>query len=135
MDLTLKLIDDIVNLPAKVMDFFDTASEAIVDVIDAMNQFYELLMDFDNDIQAMTAACNTGTFNGLPINTAIGTFRYLVGDLVFFIIYISILVGCLFTIYKLVTKILDAVDAIFLQLTGNTCKSFLASLLGKLTFK
>lgn len=131
----MDLIDNILELPEKVLDFFQRVLDAILSVVDAMNQFYDILIDFDNDIQEMTAACSTGTFNGMPINTAIGTFHYLVGDLVFFLIYISILVGCLFTIYKIVTKIFDAVDALLLQLSGMNCKSLISSLLSKLTFK
>lgn len=130
----MELIDNVLELPQKVLDFFIMVWEAILSVVDAMNQFYDLLIDFDNDLQEIILACSTGTFNGLPINMAIGTFRYLVGDLVFFLIYISILVGCLFTIYKIVTKILDAVDALMLQLTGSNCKSLLTSLLSKLKF-
>lgn len=72
-------------------------------------------------------------FDGLPVNKAIATVHYVVGDVIFYLLYMLILFGCLFTIYKLIWLIIDCVINFITQLKGGTLNpvSF-SSLIGKL---
>ena len=46
-------------------------------------------------------------------------------------IYLTVLFGCLWTIYKIVVLLYEAIDALIQQATGQTCKGFLSGMLGK----
>ena len=122
------LIDGLMDIPNKLLSFFDMIMELLSSVYSSLLNLLEMLQGFDEDIIAMTEACESGTFAGMPIMGAIGMFRYLVGDLAFMMIHF---IGCLFTVYKLVVLLFDAIDSMSLQVSGVSSKNFLSNLLFK----
>ncbi len=122
-------IGDVID---KVLGFFSKIVEGIMTAIEALNTLYEMLCDFDARVIQMAESCGSTEFVGMPVNEAISTFRYLTGDVCFMMIYLTVLFGCLFTIYKLVTLLYEAIDALVLQVSGVSCKSFFSGLLGKI---
>ncbi len=126
------LIDKITEIPSKVLDFFENIVDMILSVIEALQTFYDMLVEFDERVVQMAESCGTSEFTGMPVVEAIGTIRYLVGDVAFYMIYITILFGCLLTVYKLVVLLFDAIDALILQVTGCNSKMLLANLLAKI---
>ena len=105
--------------------------DALVNVHDALLEFYNMLRSFNETIVQMTLDPSANT--GLPVIQSIGVFRYLVGDLAFYVIYMVVLFGCLFTIYKLVCLIMEAWHAIKEQASaGSYSGNHLASLLSQL---
>lgn len=125
------LIDSITSLPGKIIDFFGEITNMIGSVYESLCTFREMLNEFDATVVAMTESCQSGDISGMPLFESIGLFRYLVGDVAFYMIYFSILVGCLFTIYKLVTLLFDGLDALTMQTNGVTSKTFFSNLVGK----
>ena len=70
--------------------------------------------------------------SGLPVVESIGLVRYLVGDVIFHIIYIIILIGCLATLYKLVCLLMDAWHALKEQVSaGSYSRNAIAELIAK----
>lgn len=122
-------IGDIVD---KVLVFFSKIVDGIVTAIEALQTLYDMLCDFDERVIQMAESCGSSEFVGMPVNEAISTFRYLTGDVCFMMIYLTVLFGCLFTIYKLVTLLFEAIDALVLQVSGVSCKSFFSGLLSKI---
>ena len=96
-------IGSLTEIPEKIVSFFSSIVDMIVLVLDALQTLY---------------------------NT-ISTFHYLVGDMAFYMIYLTVLFGCLWTIYKIVVLLYEAIDALIQQATGQTCKGFLSGMLGK----
>ena len=126
------LINAISEIPSKILGFFSRIIEMIVMVLDALLTFYEMLLGFDAMIVEMVDSCSFSNYSGMPVVEAISTFRYLVGDVAFYMIYLTVLFGCLMTIYKLVVLLYDAIDALMLQVTGANCKSLFSNLLSKI---
>lgn len=128
----MNLIESITSLPEMVVNFFGEVVEMIGSVYDSMCTFKDMLEEFDATIVAMTESCGSSEFVGMPIVESIGLFRYLVGDVAFMMMYFTILVGCLFTVYKLVTLLFDGLDALSLQVYGVSSKNFFSNLVGKI---
>lgn len=120
------------NILDSVQELYQSILDALVSVFVALTDFKNMLNDFDYRIQQMTASCGSSEFTGMPIVDAIGTFRYLVGDLAFYMIYITVLIGCLLTIYKLVVLIIDAISSLLETITGGASKGALTRLVGKI---
>ncbi|WP_337630278.1 hypothetical protein [Waltera sp.] len=126
------LVGSVLDIPGKIASFFQTILDMITSVLSALQTLYTTLQDFDNMIINMTDTNGSSQFSGMPVVEAIGTFRYLVGDVAFYMIYLTVLFGCLWTIYVLVTKLYEAMDALISQVTGYSVKENLSSLLTKL---
>ena len=94
------VIESVADIGESIINVVNLIFGAFVDVYDALDEFYNMLKDFNSTVIAMTK--NPSTNTGLPVAESIGVFRYLVGDVAFYVIYMLILFGCLFTIYKLV---------------------------------
>ncbi len=97
------IIDGIKNLFAFVVDLFVSTAQAL-------QQFYDTLSEVNDVVIAWTSSA-AGTGNQLPVVASIGAYRYLVGDGAFYLTYVSLLCGCLFTIFQLLhilAKLLDA---------------------------
>ena len=122
----------LLDIPGKIVDFFATIVDMITSVMDALLTLYSTLEDFDQTVVAMVDSNGTSEFTGMPVVEAISTFHYLVGDVAFYMIYLTVLFGCLWTIYKLVVLLYEAIDALVEQVTGQNCKSVLTGILGKL---
>lgn len=124
----LETLSDIGN---GIIEIVQLILDALVSVYEALDEFYHMLKDFNDTIIAMTRDPSANT--GLPVVEAIGVFRYLVGDVAFYAIYIAILIGCLFTIYKLVCLIMEAYHALKEQVAaGSYSGGHLAGLFTKL---
>ena len=126
------LVSTPLDIPGKIGSFFQSILDMITSVLSALQTLYTTLQDFDNMIINMTDTNGSSQFSGMPVVEAIGTFRYLVGDVAFYMIYLTVLFGCLWTIYVLVTKLYEAMDALISQVTGYSVKENLSSLLTKL---
>lgn len=133
MDPNDLLIGSTLDIPGKIVSFFQTILDMITSVISALQTLYTTLQDFDTMIIDMADTNGSSQFSGMPVVEAIGTFRYLVGDVAFYMIYLTVLFGCLWTIYVLVTKLYEAIDALISQITGYSVKEHLSSLLFQLT--
>lgn len=120
------------NIFDAAQELFQGILDALVSIFVALQDFNTMLGDFDYRIQQMTSSCGSSEFTGMPIVDAIGTFRYLVGDLAFYMIYITVLIGCLLTIYKLVVLIFDAISSLLENITGGASKGALGRLVNKI---
>lgn len=119
------------DIGSAIMNVVQLILDALVNVHSALVEFYNMLKSFNETIVQMTLDPSANT--GLPVIQSIGVFRYLVGDLAFYVIYMVVLFGCLFTIYKLVCLILEAWHALKEQSSaGSYSGSHLAGLLTKL---
>ena len=127
------LVSTPLDIPGKIVSFFQSILDMITSVISALHTLYTTLQEFDTMIIDMADTNGTSQFTGMPVVEAISTFRYLVGDVAFYMIYLTVLFGCLWTIYVLVTKLYEAIDALISQITGYNIKEHLSSLLFKLT--
>lgn len=107
----------------KLLQFFNDFIDMVVTAITALKTFHDMLDEFDQRIVAMVDNCGSTEFSGLPVNKAIATYHYAVGDVVFYLMYMVILFGCLFTIYKIVLLIFKAVRNMLKQLTGGSVSS------------
>lgn len=96
-----------------ILNFFAEFIDMLVTAIKALQTFYNFLKDFDNRIIAMVDNCGSSEFSGFPINKAIATYHYAVGDVVFYLMYAIILAGCLFTIYKIVVLLYQGVKNLY----------------------
>lgn len=123
MEVIKEVVSSIVSIIAAIM-------QAFVDVHDALNEFLSMLKEFNQKIVAMSLNPNADV--GLPVVEAIGTFRYLVGDVAFYVIYMCVLFGCLFTIYKLVCLLVEAWHALKEQASAG---SYSASAIGSIITK
>ena len=97
----MDLLQAFTNLISDVYDAIISAGSAVM-------QFVEQLGAFDKQILVLNEAARRGEVAGLPVNGAIATWRYLVGDTVFNLFYFMILFGCMFTIYQLIFLIYSA---------------------------
>ena len=97
----MDLLQAFTNLISDVYDAIISAGSAVM-------QFAEQLGAFDKQILVLNEAARRGEVAGLPVNGAIATWRYLVGDTVFNLFYFMILFGCMFTIYQLIFLIYSA---------------------------
>lgn len=131
-DASLYNIESITELPGKILDFFGYIVDMVKSVVQALIEFYNMLNEFDERIVDMVESTGQSEFTGMPVVEAISTFRYLVGDVVFYLIYMVVLFGCLWTIYKIVILLFDAIDALVEELTGVNCKTLLSNLIAKL---
>lgn len=112
------LIEAFENIATFIIEIVQLIFDAFINVYDALNEFYSMLREFNDMIITMTK--NPSSSTGLPVVQAIGVFRYLVGDVTFYVIYMAVLFGCLFTIYKLVCLLIEAFHALKEQTTAGS---------------
>lgn len=117
----MALIETFEGIANAIIEVVWLIFDAFANVYDALNEFYNMLKDFNDMIITMTK--NPSSSTGLPVVEAIGVFRYLVGHLTFYVIYMAVLFGCLFTIYKLVCLLLEAFHALKEQTTAGSYSS------------
>lgn len=126
------LFGNLDDIPSKIIHFFGDIIDVIASVLEALKTFYLMLEEFDNTIVAMTDSCGSSEFVGMPILDSIGMIRYLVGDIVFYMMYAGILFGCLFAVYKLIVLLFEALEGLVMQVSGVSCKAYFGSLVNKL---
>jgi len=76
--------------------------EVLYSLVNAMYMFSVKLEEVEARLDAMADSVNGGTIYGYSGLEVIGTYRYLVGDSIFMLTYLIVLIGILFTLYKLV---------------------------------
>ena len=111
-------IETFEDIGAAILGVVELILDMFVNVYDALNEFYSMLKEFNDMVVSMTK--NPSVNTGLPVVEAIGVFRYLVGDVIFYIIYLAVLFGCLFTIYKLVCLLMEGYHALKEQATAGS---------------
>lgn len=77
-----------------IFQFFSNAYFALI-------EFYDMLIEINVYIKQLTLSSSSGNIEGLPLLEIIGAYRYLVTDPIFYLTYILIASGCMFTLYKL----------------------------------
>lgn len=118
------ILEGIISLMQTIFEMLDSVTDAVI-------QFYDGLKDFNTTVMGMSTSPDASM--GLPVMEAIGVVRYLVGDTVFYIMYICVLFGCLATILKLVVLLVEAKDMIIDQTkAGTSSVSLVSGLLRKL---
>ena len=117
----MSFIETFEGIGTAIIEVVQLILDAFVSVFNALNEFYNMLKEFNGMIIAMTKDPSSST--GLPVVEAIGVFRYLVGDMAFYVIYMAVLFGCLFTIYKLVCLLMEAYHALKEQTTAGSYSS------------
>ena len=128
----MNIIESLLKAPQGILDNFLTLLDMIKNALTGLSMFYNLLKEFDDKVVAMVDNCGASEFDGLPVVKAIATFHYVVGDIIFYLIYLVILFGCLWTIYKLVVLMYNLAKMLFNQLSnGVSSKGQLTSLLSK----
>jgi phage-related minor tail protein len=104
----MNLFSSLSDAASGIVDFFSDFVDMVKTSITALQTFYDMLVDFDERIVNMVDNCGSSEFDGLPIIKAIATYHYAVGDVVFYLMYMVILVGCLFTVYRIVVLLFQA---------------------------
>lgn len=112
-------------------DMLSAIGGVLVSIFEMTEKFYKLLTEFTEYIDSMTLAARNGTLEGLPLNGAIATYRYLVGEVVFHFTYVLIISGILFTLYKLMVLLYKAYLSYRSESTSGLTTP--GSLLAKLT--
>lgn len=129
----MNLIEDFANIGSSLLEFFDEIVDGIGSAIKGLTMFHTMLEEFDDRIVAMIDNCGSSEFDGLPVNEAIATFHYVVGDIIFYLIYLVVLYGCLWTIYKIVMIIYSFFQKYVEQLSGGiSSKGQFSALLTKI---
>lgn len=114
----MSIIETFEDIATAIIEVVTLIFDAFVNVHDALNEFYNMLKDFNDTVITMTKDPSANT--GLPVVESIGVFRYLVGDVAFYVIYMVVLFGCLFTIYKLVCLLIEGFHALKEQVTAGS---------------
>lgn len=124
----MQILETFEEIFEKIVFIVNLILDAFVNVHDALNEFYNMLKEFNDTVIQMTI--DPSSNSGLPVVESIGVFRYLVGDVAFYVIYMIILFGCLFTIYKLVCLLMEGLHALKEQVSaGSYSGSALSSIL------
>lgn len=113
------------KLLSGISKIFSILFSIISSIVSAIEMFYKSLVDITAWIDNLITGLTTGNVDGLPVLEAIGTYRYLVGDTIFYLTYMLIVTGCLFTIYKLCLLIYE-------EITKMSGSSVFASIFSKM---
>ena len=103
----------------KLFDFIVTFFS---DLAVSLQHFYDVLTEINGYVQAWTGAFGGGT-SSLPVFASVGAYRYLVGEGAFYITYIMIVSGCLFTIFRLVYILYCLVEKLIKKAITNDKKT------------
>lgn len=110
------------NLFEYIVKFFATVS-------DSLHQFYDTINEINTYVIMWTNAFTGQGDVKLPVFASIGAYRYLVGEGAFYITYIVILSGCLFTIFRLVYilyRLFEKLQDKILNKNGKTVSGLLS---------
>lgn len=91
-----------------IFDMFQRVAENIHNVKDSLEEVVNKLNDISADAAFMAADYNYKMM-GLPISDAIGTFRFMVGEVIFSTIYVLVILGLLFTLFTIAYKLAQLV--------------------------
>lgn len=107
------------NILESIVSFFDFIFTFIGNVVTAMTNFYDTLVEVNTYVIDLGNSAQSGITNGIPVLETVGLYRYLMGDPVFYMTYILVVTGCLFTIYKLVLLFIKTFKEMRNSITGN----------------
>lgn len=107
----MNLLENFSNFFSWLSGVFTDFVNSILSAVDGLKLAYEQLLALDNKIVAAIDSNFSSEFGRLPVVDAIGNVRFLIGDTIFYIIYIFVLFGCLFTIIKIVTLIYQSITS------------------------
>jgi hypothetical protein len=112
----------------KLLSFVQFLFSFFENIFESLSSFYDALYEINEYIVGMQGGEVSSELGTLPIRQAIGLYRYLVTDPVFYLTYILILCGCLFTIYTLVIHIINCFQRIKSNATsgGKTATGLVA---------
>lgn len=115
-------------------DFFEIVEKIITFILQfisnayfALLEFYNALVEINGYVRLLTLSSTSGNIEGLPLLEIIGAYRFLVTDPIFYLTYVLIASGCMFTLYKLFllikASIIDFKDTIATK--GITTSSYM----------
>lgn len=107
------------NILESIASFFEFIFTFIGNVVTAMTNFYDTLVEINTYVIDLGNSAQSGITNGMPVLETVGLYRYLMGDPVFYMTYILVVTGCLFTIYKLVLLFIKTFKEMRNSITGN----------------
>lgn len=93
-------------------DIWNTVTENIESVKESLEDLLAKLDDIEADTRLMAADYNYN-MHGLPISQAIGSFRFMVGEVIFSTLYLIIVLGILATIFTICYKIYKCLLSIY----------------------
>lgn len=117
------ILDTVTNFLFFIFTFFKN-------LVSALTNFYNVLIEINSYVVDLGNSAQSGITGGLPILESVGVYRYLIGDPIFYLTYILVLVGCLFTIYKLVLLLIKCFKDMKASMasTGKTSAGILSFL-------
>lgn len=102
----------------------------IADLVNGLQSMLYGISIVTDIIDNMITGIQNDNIEGIPVLEAIGVYRYLVGDVVFYLTYLMLLFGVCFTIIKLVLLI-KSVWSKSMSISGG---GFFNMVFGKLPF-
>ena len=105
----MSLIQSFNELGSFFTDVYNKFISAIESSVEGLELARDTINEFDTRIVTAVDTGFQSEFGSLPVADAIGLIRYLVGDPIFYLIYLVILIGCLFTIYKLIVLLYEVI--------------------------
>lgn len=121
------------NILDAVADFFSFIFVFFKNLVSALTNFYNVLIEINTYVIDLGNSAQSGITGGLPILESVGAYRYLMGDPIFYLTYLLVLVGCLFTIYKLVLLLIKSFKDMKNSISSNGKTSYsLLSMLEKI---
>lgn len=107
------------NILESIASFFEFIFTFIGNVVTAMTNFYDTLVEINTYVIDLGNSAQSGITSGMPVLETVGLYRYLMGDPVFYMTYVLVVTGCLFTIYKLVLLFIKTFKEMRNSITGN----------------
>lgn len=102
---------DALNIISLISYFFKLVGSIIGNVGKVVLIIYNLFVSLNDYISSMVDGIAQGNYEVIPILQAVGAYRYLVGDFAFTLTYAIIMIGCAMTIFKLISLILNRINA------------------------
>lgn len=123
------LIGAITNPIQWISNIFTNLFNLMDTIIKGLNEFKNGITELISLLQRVIDGIKVGNIDGLPVLEAIGTYRYLVGDIVFHFTYFMVLMGIGFTLFKLLLMFYKILQSAF-NLSGTGLLNGLASKIG-----
>lgn len=123
--------NNIIDVISKIIDL---VFSIISGVLTALVNFYQTLINVNDYMSVLVDSCKNNNAGSLPLIDIIGLYRFIVTDPVFYMTYMLVLVGCFFTIYKLIVLLIQGYTMIRdgVSVGKNTKVSFLEYLKRKI---
>lgn len=100
-----------------IENFIDGIGEAVSDFVEGVQNVNTLLDNARESVlnvgETVKELTTTHSIEGVSINTYVGAFHWLVGDVIFTEIYVLIIIAVIFLTYELVGKFIELLQWIF----------------------